>query len=304
MEEAEDAQAATLPPTESSQHVSDVMSSTLDPIEAIDNASNDAAPRRLIPTGFADLDLLFGGGLWPGHMTVIGGRPGAGSSVLGLNIASAAAIHHGIPTLVVCTDSSAEEVNFRLLAARGRIPTTHIRNGRMDVGAWDRLAKATRELSSAPLYLNTELGITMAKVTEAVEELAGRGLRLIVLDGLQTLDQEIPRDSRYFEVCDDVHALKRLARTHKLSLVVISKLNRTPEQRLFKRPALHDLRNAGDIEDIADEVILIHREDMYEAESTRPGEADFDVVKHRHGPQRLIVVAYQGHYSRFVDIKR
>lgn len=291
-------------PEPTSRAIADVFESTLDLIETAGN-ERTAAPGsgRLVPTGFVDLDDLLGGGLWPGHLTVIGGRPGAGSSVLGLNIATTAAIDLGIPTLVMCTDTSAEELNIRVLAAQGRVPVNHIRNGAMSTEEWDRLARHTNALATAPLYFNTEPVLTVGRVTEAVEDLIESGLRLLVLDGLQSLDQEIPRDSRYFEVCDDVHALKRLARAHGIPIVVVSKLNRVPEQRMSRRPMLHDLRNAGDIEDVADEVIMIHREDMYEAESLRPGEADLGVVKNRHGATRLIVVAFQGHYSRFVDMK-
>lgn len=299
-----DASAKTTEPDPTSRTIAEIFESTLDLIETVENeADTEPGSGRLVPTGFADLDNLLGGGLWPGHLTVLGGRPGAGSSVLGLNIARTAAVDHGMPTLVMCTDTSAEELNIRILAAQGRIPVNHIRNGLMSTEEWDRLARWTERLAAAPLHFNTEPAVTVARVTEAVENLTGRGLRLLVLDGLQSLDQEIPRDSRYFDVCDDVHALKRLARTHGIPIVVVSKLNRVPEQRLSKRPMLHDLRNAGDIEDVADEVVMIHREDMYESESLRPGEADLDVVKNRHGATRLITVAFQGHYARFVDMK-
>lgn len=290
------------PPQHASAAVGDSMEGTLDLLESIANRDADAHD-RLVPTGFRHLDELLGGGLWPGHLTVIAGRPGAGTSTLGLNFAARASIDHQMRSLVMCADTSTEELNFRLLASQAKIPTNHLRNGSMSNDEWERLNDVIGTVSSAPLHLNTDPVMTVQKVSEEVERLAERGLRLLVLDGLQSLDQVTPRDSRYFEVCDDVHTLKQLARLHNIPIVVISKLNRVSQQRVDRTPMLHDLRNAGDIEDVADQVVLLHRDDMYEVEPARPGEADFLVEKNRHGPTRWLTVAFQGHFSRFVDIR-
>jgi replicative DNA helicase len=282
--------------------VTDTLTTTLDYIEAASNPAGD--PRRHVPTGFEDLDELFGGGLWPGHLTVIGGRPGMGTSTLALNIAARASLDAQMATLVVCPDTSAEEINLRLLAAHAKVPLNHLRNGLMDEENWAKLTDAMGTVAGAPLWMNTTPRMTAPMVEEAVADLADRGLRLLVVDGLQSLMPAGPRESPYHEVRDTVHTLKRLARHAGIAVVVASKLTRGPEQRPDKRPLLFDLRDAGDIEDVADEVILLHREDVYERESARPGEADLIVAKHRHGPTRYVVVAFQGHYSRFVDMAR
>lgn len=283
--------------------LADTLVATLDLLEAAATREGDVTT-RLVPTGFEDLDDLLGGGLWPGHLVVVGGRPSMGTTTLALDIARSAAVHHHLGTLVFTPDTTVEEVNLRLIAAIAKVPLIHLRNGIMNDDGWASTSQTIGDLASAPLTIDSRPYLTLDVLTEAVEEAAAAGVRLVVLDGLQALVPVTPRDSRYHEVCEQVHAIKRLARTHRISIVVVSKLNRVSEARPDRRPQLHDLRNAGDIEDVADLVILLHRDDMYEVESSRPGEADLMVAKHRHGPTRWLTVAFQGHYARFVDIAR
>lgn len=285
---------------EYSDELSSALESTRNLVEAIGSGADEASG-RLVPTGFADLDDLLGAGIWPGHLCVIGGRPGAGTSTLAQNIAAHAAGAAGLRVLFMSADTSADELNMRWWSARAKVPIRHIRHGLMSDDDWSRFVRAA-DFGTWPVHVNTNPRLTVASITEAVEELLPLGLKLLVVDGLQSLAREAPRDSRYFEVCEDVHALKRLARQHGLAVIIVSKLNRSAEQRPDKRPMLHELRNAGDIEDVADEVVLLHREDLYERESMRPGEADLILAKNRHGPERDVVVAFQGHYARFVDM--
>lgn len=289
-------------PIKLSRLLVDVMDKGLDQVEEISN--REAGPYG-VPTGFADLDELLNG-LWPGHLTVIGGRPGAGASTLALDIVRSAAVHHDLTTLYFRPDTTAEEVSFRLLAAEAKVPHSHIRRGLMSDPDWNKLAVTMGNVSSSPLLTVDDPYLTVEKIEAALEEATARGLdpKLVVVDELQMLVQTRSRENRYQEVRDDVHALKRLAREHNIALVVVSKLNRGPLARPDARPLLHELRDAGGIEDVADEVILIHRDDQWDAESMRPGEADLIIAKHRHGPEQLLVVAYQAHYSRFVDMTK
>jgi replicative DNA helicase len=290
---------AALGPPNFEGWVADTMNGTLDLLERVGDRDQ---PTRWVPTGFEDLDDLLGGGMWPGHLVVIGGRAGMGTSTLAMDLVRSAAVYNGIQTLLVCPDTSINELNLRLIAATGKIPVNHMRNGVMREENWDAVAKVMEKVTSAPLRLNTNPYLTVDALADAVAEAVAHGTRLVVLDGIQSLVPVSPRDTRYHELCEQVHGIKRLARAHNIPIVVTSKLNRLSESRVDKRPLLHDLRNAGDIEDVADVVILLHRDDMYEAESTRPGEADLVVAKHRHGPTRSLVLAFQGHYGRFVDI--
>lgn len=289
-------------PLKLSRPLVDVLDKTLDQVEVI---SDREAGLYGVPTGFDDLDELLNG-LWPGHLTVIGGRPGAGASTLALDIARSAAVHNDLTTLYFRPDTTAEEVTFRLLSAEAKVPHNHIRNGLMSDASWNKLAVTMGSVSSSPILTVDDPYLTIEKIEAALEEATERGLdpKLVVVDELQTLVQTRARENRYQEVRDDVHALKRLARQHNVAVVVVSKLNRGPLARPDARPLLHELRDAGGIEDVADEVILIHRDDQWETESMRPGEADLIIAKHRHGPERLLVVAYQAHYSRFVDMTK
>ena len=280
--------------------LADTLITTLELIEAASN-SEDVVTDRLVPTGFRDLDDLLGGGLWPGHLVVIGGRTSMGTTTLALDFARSAT-RHSIPTLVLSPETAADEVNLRLIAATAKVPLNHLRNGTMTEDDWTKTAHAMGPLSSSPLTVDARPYLSIEDVTAAVDEAVATGTRLVVLDGIQMLVPLTPRDNRYHEVCEQVHAIKRLARAHQISIVVTSKLNRDAEARPDHRPKLHDLRNAGDIEDVADLVILVHRDDYYYLESMRPGEADLFVEKHRHGPTRSLTLAFQGHYSRFVDM--
>lgn len=282
--------------------LADVLDKTLDVAEAV-AVSREAGPYG-VPTGFADLDDLLNG-LWPGHLTVIGGRPGAGASTLALDIVRRAAVHNNLTTLYFRPDTTAEEVTFRLLSAESKVPHNHIRNGLMSDSSWTSLGETMGRVSNSPILIADDPYLTVEKIGAAIEDTSEHDLKLVVVDELQTLVQTRTRENRYQEVRDDVHALKRLARQHNVALVVVSKLNRSPMTRqspILARPMLHDLRDAGGIEDVADEVILIHRDDQYEKESIRPGEADLIVAKHRNGAERELVVAFQGHYCRFVDM--
>lgn len=282
----------------------DTLEGTLDLMEAAASDDPDQVAERLVPTGFEDLDDLLGGGLWPGHLVVVGGRTSMGTTTLVLDFARAAAVRRGIKTLVFGPETAVDEVNLRLLAATAKIPINHLRNGTMNDADWTKASATMGGLATAPLTVDSRPYLTLDDFTAAVEDAVATGTRLVILDGVQTLVPLTPRDNRYHELCEQVHAIKRLARAHRISIVVTSKLNRDAETRGNHHPKLHDLRNAGDIEDVADLVILLHRDDYYEYEPARPGEADLFVDKNRHGPTRSITLAFQGHYSRFMDIAR
>jgi replicative DNA helicase len=279
--------------------LSDIMEGTLDEIEAISNRDGAMVG---VPTGFVDLDELTNG-LHPGQMIIVAARPAMGKSTLGLDIARSAAIKHGMASVIFSLEMSRNEITMRLLSAEARIALNAMRNGHMNDDDWSRLARKMGEVSSAPLFIDDSPNMTMMEIRAKARRLKQRhDLRMIVVDYLQLMQSGKRVESRQLEVSEFSRQLKLLAKELDVPVVAISQLNRGAEQRTDRRPMLSDLRESGSLEQDADMVVLIHREDAYERESTRPGEADLIVAKHRNGPTATVVVAFQGHYSRFVDM--
>ncbi|MGL5808902.1 MAG: replicative DNA helicase [Nocardioides sp.] len=279
--------------------LSDIMEGVLDEIEAIGNRD---AGLYGVPTGFADLDDLTNG-LHSGQMIIVAGRPAMGKSTLGLDFCRAASIHHNMASVIFSLEMNRSEITMRLLAAEARVPLNHIRNGNMGDDDWQRLARKMGEVSSAPMFIDDSPNMTMMEIRSKARRLKQRHeLKLVVIDYMQLMSSGKKVESRQLEVSEFSRQIKLLAKELDVPIIALSQLNRGPEQRGDKRPMMSDLRESGSLEQDADMVILLHREDAYEKESTRPGEADLIVAKHRNGPTRDITVAFQGHYSRFVDM--
>ncbi|HSK53823.1 MAG TPA: replicative DNA helicase [Jiangellales bacterium] len=225
------------------------------------------------------------------------------NSTLGLDLARSAAIKHQLTTVIFSLEMGRNEITMRLLSAEARVPLHHMRAGQMSDDDWNRIARRTGEVSSAPLFIDDSPNMTMMEIRAKCRRLKQRhDLRLVIIDYLQLMTSGKRVESRQQEVAEFSRALKLLAKELEVPVVAISQLNRGPEQRQDKKPMLSDLRESGSIEQDADMVILLHREDAYEKESPRAGEADFIVAKHRNGPTATITVAFQGHFSRFVDM--
>jgi replicative DNA helicase len=279
--------------------LSDIMEATLDEIEAISNRDGGMIG---VPTGFADLDELTNG-LHAGQMIIVAGRPGMGKSTLGLDFCRSASIHNGLASVIFSLEMSRSEITMRLLSAEAKIPLNHIRNGPMNDDDWSKLARKMGEVSSAPMFIDDSPNMTMMEIRAKARRLKQRhDLKLIVIDYLQLMSSGKRVESRQQEVSEFSRALKLLAKELEVPVIAISQLNRGPEQRTDKKPAMSDLRESGSIEQDADMVILLHREAAYEKDSPREGEADLIVAKHRNGPTDTIVVAFQGHFSRFTNM--
>jgi len=178
-----------------------------------------------------------------------------------------------------------------------------MRTGSMSDDDWTRLARKMSEVASAPLFIDDSPNMNMMEIRAKCRRLKQRhDLKLVVVDYLQLMSSGKRVESRQQEVAEFSRSLKLLAKELGVPVVALSQLNRGPEQRTDKRPMLSDLRESGSIEQDSDVVMLLHREDAYERESPRAGEADFIIAKHRNGPTATVTVAFQGHYSRFVDM--
>lgn len=274
-----------------------VMQATLDAIES--SASGEDVG---IPTGFTDLDRLLNG-LKSGQMIIVAGRPGLGKSTAGLDFARACSIKNGRTSAVFSLEMSKVEINMRILSAESRVPLHLLNSGKLSDDDWTRVARRMGEISDAPLWIDDTPGMTLMEIRAKARRLKQtHDLSLIVVDYLQLMSSPKKSESRQQEVAELSRGLKLLGREIKCPVVAISQLNRGPEQRTDKRPQLSDLRESGSLEQDADVVILLHREDYYDKSSPRAGEADFIVAKHRNGPTDTITVAAQLHLSRFVDM--
>ncbi|WP_221200363.1 replicative DNA helicase [Nocardioides soli] len=225
------------------------------------------------------------------------------NSTLALDLCRAASIHNNLASVFFSLEMTRSEITMRLLSAEAKVPLNHIRNGQMNDDDWAKLARKMGEISSAPMFIDDSPNMTMMEIRAKARRLKQRhDLKLMVIDYLQLMTSGKKVESRQLEVSEFSRQIKLLAKELEVPIIALSQLNRGPEQRGDKRPMMSDLRESGSIEQDADMVILLHRDDVYEKESTRPGEADLIVAKHRNGPTRDITVAFQGHYSRFVDM--
>ena len=279
--------------------LSELLNPTLEEIEAI--AGRDGGMSG-VPTGIADLDRLTNG-LHPGQLVIVAARPGLGKSTLALDFARAASIKHGLASVVFSLEMSKSEITMRLLSAEARVHLQHMRTGHMTDDDWGRLARRMGEVSNAPLFIDDSPHLTMTEIRAKTRRLKQRhDLRLVVVDYMQLMSSPRKVENRQQEVSEISRSMKLLAKELEVPVVALSQLNRLSEQRADKRPMLSDLRESGSLEQDADIVVLLHRDDMYEKESARAGEADLIVAKHRNGPTDVVTVAFQGHYSRFVDM--
>lgn len=278
--------------------LSDLMNPVLEEIEAI---SNRDAGLYGVPTGFLDLDELTNG-LHAGQMVIVAGRPAMGKSTLGLDFCRAAAIQHQMTTCFFSLEMTRSEITMRLLAAEAKVPLNHLRNGEMNDGDWDKLAKEMGRVSEAPFFIDDSPNMTMMEIRAKARRLKQKhDLKLMVIDYMQLMSSGRKVESRQLEVSEFSRQIKLLAKELEIPVIALSQLNRGPEQRSDRKPMMSDLRESGSLEQDADMVILLHREDAYDKES-RPGEADLIVAKNRNGPTRDVQVSFQGHYSRFIDM--
>ncbi|MHB1802046.1 MAG: replicative DNA helicase [Actinomycetes bacterium] len=285
--------------SEDYQRLSSIMESALDEIEAIGSRNGEMVG---VPTGFVDLDALTHG-LHPGQLVIVAARPAIGKSTIGLDFARSAAIKHGLASVIFSLEMSRNEITMRLLSAEAQVPLQHMRGGTMSQEDWNRMARRMGEVSGAPLFVDDSPNMSMMEIRAKCRRLKQRHeLRLVIVDYLQLMSSGKRVESRQLEVSEFSRSLKLMAKELEVPVVAISQLNRGPEQRTDKRPMLSDLRESGSLEQDADMVVLLHREDAYERESPRAGEADLIVAKHRNGPTATVTVAFQGHYSRFVDM--
>lgn len=225
------------------------------------------------------------------------------NSTLALDFARAAAIKNKLTTAFFSLEMSKSEIVMRLLSAEAQVALNHIRNGKMTDEDWQRVVSKTMQVSEAPFFIDDSPNLTMMEIRAKARRLKQRhDLKMVIIDYMQLMSSGKKVESRQLEVSEFSRQIKLLAKELEIPVIALSQLNRGPEQRTDKKPMMSDLRESGSLEQDADMVILLHRDDVYDKESPRAGEADLIVAKHRNGPTGTITTAFQGHYSRFVDM--
>lgn len=281
--------------------IADIMDET---VAEIENNGNRGEGLIGVPTGFRDLDALTNG-LHGGQMIIVAARPAIGKSTLALDICRSASIKHKQASVIFSLEMGRTELTMRLMSAEAGIELQRLRKGRLDQRDWDRIAGTMSKLSDAPLFIDDSPNMSLMEIRAKCRRLKQRhDLRLVVVDYLQLMSSGKRVESRQQEVSEFSRALKLLAKELEVPVIAVAQLNRGPETRNDKKPMMSDLRESGSLEQDADVVMLLHREDAYDRDSARAGEADIIVAKHRNGPTDTITVAFQGHLSRFADMAK
>jgi replicative DNA helicase len=256
------------------------------------------------PSGFADLDNLTGG-FQAGNLVVVAARPSMGKSTLATNIAENAAIDHGRPVALFSLEMSETELAHRFIASQARVSSDELRKGRVKEDRWPKVLKAVERLASAPLYVDDSSDIGILEIRAKARRLHARQeLGLIVVDYLQLVRPEGRSDSRVEQVGQISRGLKILARELGVPVLAVSQLSRAVESRNPPIPMLSDLRESGQVEQDSDVVMFIYREDYYDKESERPGEADVVIAKHRNGPVGQLSLTFMTRYPKFASLYR
>ncbi|WP_051096208.1 replicative DNA helicase [Streptomyces sulphureus] len=244
--------------------LNEVLENVLDEIELIGSKQEHQVCNG-VPTGFRELDELTGG-LHPGELVVIAGRPAMGTTTLAVDFLRSAVLTHRLPAVMFTRDASLNDIGMRLLAAEARVARHRMRSGHLTDDDWGRLARKMSTVAEAPLFLQDDANTTFTQLRAQCRRLhAQHDLQLACLDTVQMLDYGTrPLGSRYEEVSEIARRLKLLAMELQIPIVAVSTLNRGAEQRDDRTPRLSDLRDSGALEDVADLVLLIHREDAYD----------------------------------------
>lgn len=256
-----------------------------------------------LPTGFKDLDELTAG-LMPGDFVVVAARPSMGKTSLAMNIAEHVAADVHEPVAVVSMEMAGFQLAMRMLSGTARINQHRLRVGRVYDSEWDRITHAVGRLENAPLYIQQQSAVTPSQLCTAVRRLkrqSGGKLSLLVVDYLQLMQVERPTQNRAADLSEISRALKKLAVSEGIPVIALAQVNRGVEQRPNKRPVMSDIKDCGGIEQDADHIWFIYRDEVYNPDSQDKGTAELIVAKQRNGALTTIRLAFRGDATRFED---
>ena len=281
----------------------DLLGKTLDQLEALVERGETITG---VPTGYRDLDAQLAG-LQKGNLVVVGARPAMGKTSFALGIVSHAAVHARVPVLLFSLEMSHLELTQRMLCSEAGVDATRMRNGALLESDWPRISNAIGRLGDAPIFIDDNPNVTVMDIRAKSRRLKARsGLGLVVVDYLQLMSGHgrSRAENRQVEVSEISRGLKVLARELEIPVVALSQLSRNLEMRQDKRPVLADLRESGSIEQDADVVLFIYRDEVYNPDSPERGSAEIITSKHRNGPTGVTHLAFVDRYTRFDEQAR
>lgn len=286
------------------QSLRSILPTTIDRLDVLYNSSGDVTG---VSTGFTDFDKMTSG-LQPGDLVIIAGRPSMGKTSLAINIAENAAVgpiiqnkpDDAVPVAVFSMEMPAEQLSFRLISSLGQVNQGKLRNGTFGEEDWPRINNAVKWMSSAPIYIDDTPALSPTEVRARARRVKREhGLGLIVIDYLQLMQVAGNTENRATEISEISRGLKALAKELSVPVIALSQLNRGVEQRQDKRPVMSDLRESGAIEQDADVIAFIYRDEVYNKETPRKGIAEVIIAKQRNGPTGDVPLVFQGQYTRF-----
>jgi replicative DNA helicase len=272
-------------------------------IDKIDEWHSNPDALRGLPTGFTDFDKITGG-LRPGDLIIVAGRPSMGKTTLAVNMAEYAAVNPSrkASVAIFSMEMPSEQLMTRMLSSLGGVHLGALRSGRISDDDWVRVTSATSQLSDARIFIDETPGLTPTDLRARARRVKREhGLDLVVVDYLQLMQVPGTKENRATEISEISRGLKALAKELAIPVIALSQLNRSVEQREHKKPVMSDLRESGAIEQDADIILLIYREEVYDKNTTKKGIAEIDIAKHRNGEIGTFLLTFQGMYSRFAN---
>ncbi len=269
-------------------------------VDRIDELHQSDGSITGISSGYTEFDKMTAG-LQPGDLVIVAGRPSMGKTTLAVNIAENAAIgKERVPTAIFSMEMPAQQLAFRMISSLGRVDQTHLRTGNFPDEDWSRINTAVQLMSEAPIFIDDTPGLAPTEIRARARRLQREhGLGLIVVDYLQLMQVPGNTENRATEISEISRSLKALAKELSCPLIALSQLNRSVEQRTDKRPVMSDLRESGAIEQDADLIIFIYREEVYNQDTPRKGIADICIAKQRNGPIGDFPLTFVGRYTKF-----
>lgn len=269
-------------------------------VDRIDSLFQQDSPITGVPTGFADFDEMTSG-LQPSDLVIVAGRPSMGKTTFAMNVAENVAIKTRLPVAVFSMEMPGEQLAMRMLSSLGRIDQHRLRTGRLDDDDWPRLTSAVGILAEAPMFIDDTPALTPTDLRARSRRLMREHhqLGLIVIDYLQLMQVPGSKENRATEISEISRSLKALAKELRVPVIALSQLNRSLEQRPNKRPVMSDLRESGAIEQDADVIVFIYRDEVYNEDSPDKGTAEIIIGKQRNGPIGTTRLTFLGQYTKF-----
>ncbi|EJY56772.1 replicative DNA helicase [Alicyclobacillus hesperidum URH17-3-68] len=283
-------------------HISDVLQTTFERIEQLYESDGNITG---VPTGYSELDRMTSG-FQKSDLIIVAARPSVGKTAFALNIAQNVAVRSGLPVAIFSLEMSKDQLVQRMLCAEAYIDGHKLRNGTLDDDDWPKLSMGVTTLGNSPIYIDDSPGITVPDMRSKLRRLKmEHGLGFVVIDYLQLIHgRRSSGENRQQEISDISRSLKQLARELEVPIVALAQLSRSVEQRQDKRPMLSDIRESGSIEQDADIVAFLYRDDYYDPETERQNIVEVIIAKQRNGPTGKVELVFLKNYNKFVNLEK